>query len=1251
MYGTNEICHRQRNYDIMSAVDILTTGTYTRLPKIIKSIVPPEPLSPQEQAKTIEQLEDVMRKRIFNAEVVPSEMRANMKIEDACVKFFVENEFEVALTLPGSEPFAMWNIMDLKILVRGSGDAFDGISTSLRDHHVRHIMSIAQEKLVPPVVEAADTGAEASSSAVILPTVQRVENFWPLVNLYEYLHSLCLSLQLEILYTQTIHLLRTRYKDLIKVEWVDEDRSHLRIKFWCLQPTQRFLGRLENLRRSSGKADESNEDLFPQTDLSPGNYIELQIQTPSSSSSATITRHSDITSTVTTPVLANLDETALPEELKQFEQERQEMTKIHPEIIKAFTYGKVMNKTIFLKLRSFVVVPASSITGLESGVGNVEMDAFSDDVLELDPACLNVEAIVLKCAQKQASNLIHQLHTTLLPSTEQSDSTRKRPHTLARVFEESQITLSSPSETPSLTVEYHKGRRLKIEVDTRTGRIVVSENSAGNISSGYSAGQLTTKNGLVGSVDDFADEDSSDAQKLQLLEQGLNTRLGGAVEAVLSLKYDTLISEVETISKYLGLQAFRTLAWKQGELRKLVAVVPPPHPPHLLHHILFLRFPDLENHYLVVAVNGFANNGNTESTSPLTTQFYIWHVHGRPDMSIESVTLVNPNDLVHVPVEPISPISPTKRPRFSLASPLSPTSGMKEPSLHCWESLDVDSLSNVVKVGRSFVFIHTITHTLSQLGIPFSFIIPPDTTPLNVKQIRSILYMSAREPVVVVPNAGFMDGEKNAQEAASLVGSLYLRVENGRLVAKSRVHTSILGDQLDAIRTDEVSFDPQSGVMSITFLDVEGAVVKLLKMWKRVLMVSLLAKELASFGTNKLNRFGMKVVFCNLLELRIVIGKVATLVVSWVCTDSATPIRGRYDVRLLLSPEKHAEQLSKSVSSPPQQQHHPVSVESILAPFRPFIQSSLNKTPKLIPILKDLFHLVPTLSYISDIAHHRNSHDSFIAGVPVISIIPRSLSHIRVYFHPSYAVDIIVREDSVMILDAGYSFCDISRQADAAPEIGIRDATWKYHRRLVLQPIPKFTDYFMEKLMLLLDDMAQSVEDEKKGKKDDMFLLPIPYGLVFSHALAQIVLQRLDAFLSVCSAMVWLESLCSGIKAVVRSQLDIQVYKYTAMTETLQFGVLRQPDGWNIAIKLMKKEEGVSYSNEDTHAIMTVFADKIRKKCNGGFLRRPLRVLADLVSVPASLMNDLISISEISLSAVGIHSFFLIFSLGIMWDE
>lgn len=84
-----------RNFDIPTAIDVLTTGTYLRLPSRIKqAYIQDDKPAGTEIAATLEKLDDVIRMRMLCDELVPPAMKYT--IGKGKAKFLVANEFEVS---------------------------------------------------------------------------------------------------------------------------------------------------------------------------------------------------------------------------------------------------------------------------------------------------------------------------------------------------------------------------------------------------------------------------------------------------------------------------------------------------------------------------------------------------------------------------------------------------------------------------------------------------------------------------------------------------------------------------------------------------------------------------------------------------------------------------------------------------------------------------------------------------------------------------------------------------------------------------------------------------------------------------------------------------------------------------------------------------------------------------------------------------------------------------------------------------
>uniref|UniRef100_A0A668ANP2 Mediator of RNA polymerase II transcription subunit 14 n=1 Tax=Myripristis murdjan TaxID=586833 RepID=A0A668ANP2_9TELE len=92
---------RLPSFAIPFAIDVLTTGSYPRLPTCIRDkIIPPDPITKAEKQTTLNQLNQILRHRLVTTDLPPQ--LANLTVANGRVKFRVEGEFEATLTVMGN---------------------------------------------------------------------------------------------------------------------------------------------------------------------------------------------------------------------------------------------------------------------------------------------------------------------------------------------------------------------------------------------------------------------------------------------------------------------------------------------------------------------------------------------------------------------------------------------------------------------------------------------------------------------------------------------------------------------------------------------------------------------------------------------------------------------------------------------------------------------------------------------------------------------------------------------------------------------------------------------------------------------------------------------------------------------------------------------------------------------------------------------------------------------------------------------
>ncbi|XP_070537690.1 mediator of RNA polymerase II transcription subunit 14-like isoform X2 [Ptychodera flava] len=196
---------RLPNFSIPHAVDVLTTGTFPRLPACIKEkIIPPDPITADEKAATLSRLNQILQHRLVTIDLPPQ--LANLTIKDGRVKFHVPHEFEATLTVMGDDPTIPWRLLSIEVLVQdpetGDGKAL------VHSVQVNYIHQLIQSRLF--------------------------DDDKQLLDLYNCLHSFCQSLQLEVLHSQAQRLIRERWGEHLMISKYTAGQN-LTLDYWRAQ--------------------------------------------------------------------------------------------------------------------------------------------------------------------------------------------------------------------------------------------------------------------------------------------------------------------------------------------------------------------------------------------------------------------------------------------------------------------------------------------------------------------------------------------------------------------------------------------------------------------------------------------------------------------------------------------------------------------------------------------------------------------------------------------------------------------------------------------------------------------------------------------------------------------------------------------------------------------------------------------------------------------------------------------------------
>ncbi|XP_028038306.1 mediator of RNA polymerase II transcription subunit 14-like [Bombyx mandarina] len=191
---------RLPTFHMAAAVEVLTLGTYSRLPAVIRErLVPPPSLTAGERRSTLRALAHIVRQRLTTASL-PSDVR-NLKVENGRATFTVGQDFSVSLTVMGDAPNLPWRLLDIAILIQDN-ETGEG-KPLVHSSQLAWLRGVAQARLAAAGLSGALTS----------------------------LRFFCRSLSLELLYTQTLRLCRDRLSRHLQVDKYIPGQK-LQVSYW-----------------------------------------------------------------------------------------------------------------------------------------------------------------------------------------------------------------------------------------------------------------------------------------------------------------------------------------------------------------------------------------------------------------------------------------------------------------------------------------------------------------------------------------------------------------------------------------------------------------------------------------------------------------------------------------------------------------------------------------------------------------------------------------------------------------------------------------------------------------------------------------------------------------------------------------------------------------------------------------------------------------------------------------------------------
>nr|XP_010932618.1 mediator of RNA polymerase II transcription subunit 14 isoform X1 [Elaeis guineensis] len=176
-------------FDVPSAVEVLLSGGYQRLPKCIEDLGIQSTLSKDEQKPALKKLDTLLRSKLLEVSL-PKEI-SDVTVSDGTAVLRVDGEFKIFLTVGYRGHLSLWRILHLELLVG--------------------------EKNGPIKLEEARRYALGDD---LERRMAAAEN--PFMVLYTVLHELCVALVMDTVLRQVQILRQGRWKDAIRFELISD---------------------------------------------------------------------------------------------------------------------------------------------------------------------------------------------------------------------------------------------------------------------------------------------------------------------------------------------------------------------------------------------------------------------------------------------------------------------------------------------------------------------------------------------------------------------------------------------------------------------------------------------------------------------------------------------------------------------------------------------------------------------------------------------------------------------------------------------------------------------------------------------------------------------------------------------------------------------------------------------------------------------------------------------------------------------
>ncbi|KAL1409660.1 mediator complex subunit [Vanrija albida] len=216
---------RERNADLLTALSLQSTPTYTRLPTTLTdSFIPRPPLNPPAVLDTVERLNEHLLYRLRCVDYIPPELIVE-KVADGRVhvRGGGAQGWRAQLSVVGFEDDSRWWLTGVEWLWGSEGSHSQ---KAFSQEERQQILDLANlEVLAPRPVPEPAAGSEDTTF---------VDS--PLVRVVNLLQHLSLAYQLEVLFSQAMILSQGRWRGQLLVD-TDRAKKELRVRYWTAKRT------------------------------------------------------------------------------------------------------------------------------------------------------------------------------------------------------------------------------------------------------------------------------------------------------------------------------------------------------------------------------------------------------------------------------------------------------------------------------------------------------------------------------------------------------------------------------------------------------------------------------------------------------------------------------------------------------------------------------------------------------------------------------------------------------------------------------------------------------------------------------------------------------------------------------------------------------------------------------------------------------------------------------------------------------